>query len=681
MITSAPNPPWRWLKTSVRKQNKDSMKTIWGGIGDNEVLTHKSWISLCLIIEWIKEYQTINSKPCVFFPDYYCYDTIFQIINDIDIVYYPVEKDLQPDIKRCRELAKLKKPNAIVFCHFFGIPKEINDISILAKQHGAILIEDAAHMLYSENIGKSSDFILFSPWKLLGLPDGAILVIGKKNTCDKDHNRLQSWFVKKQSQYVNYNRFIRIWKIKKVIQKLLPNIKKGSKNDLSPELLKVSAKESRYKISDYSARLLQHQTREEILKVGERRKENLLYLNDFCQRKYDLKPKYDFGDNIPYTAIYDIKDVKTAKVCEALGRIGKVISRWPSLAPELPEDSIAGELLEDSLMISVHQGLKLNCLVKCLKDQIAITLDKEMIIRQINVEEYKQYTEQADGFLPLLQTDVWGTAKKESQNWEVHYNIIEYFGKSVACYMALQKTMLARVTRINRGILWLEDTEKTSKEKIYNALKKHYTGFGKLLFLSSQEMRTADNLSMLIRGGYQYRNRFYSTGLIDLRVEEEVLRKNLDSKWRNHLKQAEAKGMEIKKITMPDELEELLQLHIKHKNDQKYDDSGDSITRELINGQAIISYVAKKHGETVGFVMVVKHGKSATYYIGWNNETGYRLDANKLLLWQAMLALKKENIVWFDLGGIDYIATRSIADFKLGTGCGYYESLGEFVGM
>ena len=105
------------------------------------------------------------------------------------------------------------------------------------------------------------------------------------------------------------------------------------------------------------------------------------------------------------------------------------------------------------------------------------------------------------------------------------------------------------------------------------------------------------------------------------------------------------------------------------------------MTRALICQQALCGYfVAESDDSTLAFIMVALHGTSATYYIGWNSEKGYQLNLNKLLLWEAIRDLKKRGFRWFDLGGIDFVHTQGIAEFKMGTGCEYYELSGEFVG-
>ena len=44
------------------------------------------------------------------------------------------------------------------------------------KKCGAWLLEDACQALLSDEVGRFSDFVLYSPRKFLGVPDGGVLV-------------------------------------------------------------------------------------------------------------------------------------------------------------------------------------------------------------------------------------------------------------------------------------------------------------------------------------------------------------------------------------------------------------------------------------------------------------------------------------------------------------------------
>ena len=67
-------------------------------------------------------------------------------------------------------------------------------------------------------------------------------------------------------------------------------------------------------------------------------------------------------------------------------------------------------------------------------------------------------------------------------------------------------------------------------------------------------------------------------------------------------------------------------------------------------------------------MMFLLHGSAATYQVGWSNDTGRRLNAHNLVLWQAMQALQQRGVRQLDLGGVNTQRSAGIARFKLGTG-------------
>ena len=62
--------------------------------------------------------------------------------------------------------------------HYFGCPTLAAPTKDFCAKHNAWLLEDAAHVLRPvSGVGKYGDFIIYSPHKLLPIPDGAVLVI------------------------------------------------------------------------------------------------------------------------------------------------------------------------------------------------------------------------------------------------------------------------------------------------------------------------------------------------------------------------------------------------------------------------------------------------------------------------------------------------------------------------
>lgn len=676
MITMAKNPSFAWLKIS-NKESKSAISdvSVWGKIGAGEILTHRSWISLWMIIKWAKK-QFQKEKPVLYVPEYYCYDTIFQIEDEVDIVYYPILDSLEPDLKACRKLAGEKKPDLFLFVHFYGKIFPINDASVFCRQQNSALIEDAAHVLISPNkIGKNSDFILFSPWKLLGLPDGAVLIIGKKNHyIDGSHDMIE-YFQELQDGFLKDSTFVRRWKWKKIILKFMPLIRV---KEVKPSL--EYSKEIFLCISNYSKKILLQISLPELMEIGEQRKEICMYMEEYCSRNYGAQPLLGGMEGIPYTAAIRVDEKKKRdQLSHDFQKVGNIVSRWPSLSPEIKPDTVARELYEDVVVLAVHGDIKLSVLVKRLQDKWKSS-DNEITCKRVTREQYDIFCSEVNGIVPLLQSSIYGQVKQEIQSWIPEYYSFYNRNQIIAFCMILKKKTLPFIYRINQGVIWKGEPDEEMRYQIYSMLAHHFSGKGKILFFASYEHRDGKSIALMCRNKFFYRNRYESTGYIDLRESEEVIRKNLDSKWRNQLKAAEGQNFAIDEIHQIQKLESLLELHIRHKKDANYTDSGDDITKVLIKLGDLIGFCIQTEEQGIlAFIMIACHGKGATYYIGWCSEQGYRYNLNKLLLWRAMIILKDRGIQWFDLGGIDFIHTPGIAEFKMGTGCMYYETVGEFV--
>jgi lipid II:glycine glycyltransferase (peptidoglycan interpeptide bridge formation enzyme) len=102
------------------------------------------------------------------------------------------------------------------------------------------------------------------------------------------------------------------------------------------------------------------------------------------------------------------------------------------------------------------------------------------------------------------------------------------------------------------------------------------------------------------------------------------------------------------------------------------------LKNELISNSTPGLLLAIRQGsELVAATFVVIHGDTATYLLGWSGDIGRKISAHYLLLWENLIRLKKQNIHYFDLGGIDEEKTPSIAAFKLGIGGERYQLVGE----
>lgn len=86
--------------------------------------------------------------------------------------FYEVDHDLAMTSQDWLE--DVREGDIIVLIDYFGFPAD-SSCAAAAKQQGAWILEDACHGLLSGIVGQLSDFVLFSPRKFLGVPDGGIL--------------------------------------------------------------------------------------------------------------------------------------------------------------------------------------------------------------------------------------------------------------------------------------------------------------------------------------------------------------------------------------------------------------------------------------------------------------------------------------------------------------------------
>jgi hypothetical protein len=111
--------------------------------------------------------------PQVWVPSYLCRVIPRAIDPNITVLrFYEVDYDLR--IRSNQWIAEVASGDLVIFIDYFGFPYDRN-LGALIKERGAWVLEDAAQALLSTHVGTLSDYVLFSPRKWIGIPDGGIL--------------------------------------------------------------------------------------------------------------------------------------------------------------------------------------------------------------------------------------------------------------------------------------------------------------------------------------------------------------------------------------------------------------------------------------------------------------------------------------------------------------------------
>lgn len=89
------------------------------------------------------------------------------------IRFYPISEELS--LSNSNFLDQVQPKDVFLFIDYFGFPFDLKIIPKL-KERGAYLIHDCSQALFFDWRKSQVDFILYSPRKFLGIPDGGILV-------------------------------------------------------------------------------------------------------------------------------------------------------------------------------------------------------------------------------------------------------------------------------------------------------------------------------------------------------------------------------------------------------------------------------------------------------------------------------------------------------------------------
>ena len=119
----------------------------------------------------------------------------------------------KPSLKSLNKQAEINKPDIFLCVHYFGQPIVLNELKNFCIKHKSWYVEDATHCLKKDSIiGKQGDFVMFSLYKHLPLPDGAILLIREKGPSKLNLESVRKIninnFLEKELSKLNFNKIL-----------------------------------------------------------------------------------------------------------------------------------------------------------------------------------------------------------------------------------------------------------------------------------------------------------------------------------------------------------------------------------------------------------------------------------------------------------------------------------------
>jgi len=147
-------------------------------------------------------------KPAnVWMPSYLCPTMLEAVDKSVTkLKFYKVDFDLQ--ISSLNWIKQIQTGDLVILIDYFGFPLS-SKIGGMVKKQGGYILEDACQALLSKHVGQHSDFVLFSPRKFIGIPDGGILV----SCCNIKFDTIKlkpipvSWWLKMLEATINRREF------------------------------------------------------------------------------------------------------------------------------------------------------------------------------------------------------------------------------------------------------------------------------------------------------------------------------------------------------------------------------------------------------------------------------------------------------------------------------------------
>ncbi len=286
----------------------------------------------------------------------------------------------------------------------------------------------------------------------------------------------------------------------------------------------------------------------------------------------------------------------------------------------------------------------------------------------------------------LEQSWAYGEALAATEGCRVHRGVARRGDRPVALVQAFEKHRFLPLVpvRILRGPLWLEAAlPGDARAAILRLVQRRFRLAKRRLLIWSPELPATPESHALMRScGTRQMVTGYSTPLLDLQRPVDELRRGLRGKWRNMLAGAEQGELAVQLAAGGRDFDWLVARADAFRRQSGFIGTPGSLVEALAAAvprkDDVLMLTAKAARERVAGVLLVVHGATATYLLGWTGPEGRKRHAQHLLLWRGVRELQRRGVRWLDLGGVN-AAAPGVARFKLGMGGRLHTLAGTFI--
>jgi hypothetical protein len=143
-----------------------SVLDLWSVNSDAALAFHNARSALHYIL-------TAHRPARLWAPAFICSDAISAVPKGIPVSYYPLHADLSPDTSWLT--ARVTEGDCVLGVDYFGRPPASGFLDFVSHHKNILWIEDRAHALHPSS-APWGDWVVYSPRKLFGVPDGGIAI-------------------------------------------------------------------------------------------------------------------------------------------------------------------------------------------------------------------------------------------------------------------------------------------------------------------------------------------------------------------------------------------------------------------------------------------------------------------------------------------------------------------------
>ena len=344
-----------------------NLSSFWCNNDDKfQWFSRSAWSIYYIIL--IRKKLSNKETIIIWLPDYFCNETLnyARTLKGVCFYFYRINDDMSPNFDDLFKHDEKNKPDIFLFVQYFGNHFDAKKLVEFCKLNEIWIIEDAAHVLIPNNhIGEYGDFVLYSPHKLLPIPDGSIMVLKKNGPSNLLNNKsFLNLFDENMDEFTQNNYFNKntyLWFTKRFLQH------SGLKTFIKQadfEIILQSNKSNKFhkNITNISKKILGYEISKlnEIIEI----RANNQIIWGIVLKKLISKIKYKIIDNNAISYLLAIKfnnKEDCITIYNSFIKSGIPITHWPDLPNEVIQDQIwhskAIQLRNTCLFLPLHTNV------------------------------------------------------------------------------------------------------------------------------------------------------------------------------------------------------------------------------------------------------------------------------------------------------------------------------------